>query len=237
MTKKEIKLRCLVVEDDAPSQCLIKHFIQLSESLELMHCVDDARKAKHILSSNQIDLLFLDINLPGLSGIELLETIDSHPPVIFTTAYPNYALDSFNFNVVDYLLKPISEDRFNRAVQRALEKRNSDSIKIQHEFENIPTFINIPIGIDSVEVDINAIIYLQSWGNYVKIFTTEKMILAYITTQALLEMLPSSRFFRVHKSFTINKSYITSKNRNEIIVVSTPIPIGISYRQSVLSSL
>lgn len=167
----------------------------------------------------------------------MLETIDSHPPVIFTTAYPNYALDSFNFNVVDYLLKPISEDRFNRAVQRALEKRNSDSIKIQHEYENIPTFINIPIGIDSVEVDINAIIYLQSWGNYVKIFTTEKMILAYITTQALLEMLPSSRFFRVHKSFTINKSYITSKNRNEIIVVSTPIPIGISYRQSVLSSL
>lgn len=237
MTKKEMKLKCLVVEDDSPSQFLIKYLINHTDSLELTFCVEDAYKAKQILGSNQIDLLFLDINLPGFNGIELLESIGYQPPVIFTTAYPNYALDSFNFNVVDYLLKPISEDRFKRAVQRALEKRNSDSIKIQHEFENIPTFINIPIGIDSVEVDINAIIYLQSWGNYVKIFTTEKMILAYITTQALLEMLPSSRFFRVHKSFTINKSYITSKNRNEIIVVSTPIPIGISYRQSVLSSL
>lgn len=233
MGNKEIKLKCLVVEDERPAQWVLMHFIEITDFLELITCVSDAREAKQIIESQKVDLLFLDINLPGISGIELLNSLDEQPPVIFTTAYASYAAVSFDYNVIDYLLKPISQEHFDRAVKRAIDKKNAEIAKIPLESEIFPALIDIPIGVDSVQVDINLIIYLQSWGNYVKVFTTEKMILASISTQGLLEMLPPSRFIRVHKSFTINRDYVTSRNNKELVVASNVIPVGISYRQSI----
>jgi len=235
MVNKEIKLRCLVVEDEHPAQWVLMHFIEITDFLELITCVSDAREAKQILESQEVDLLFLDINLPGISGIELLNSLEVQPPVIFTTAYASYAAVSFDYNVIDYLLKPISQEHFDRAVKRAMDKKNAENAKIPLESEIFPSLIDVPIGVDSVQVDVNSIIYLQSWGNYVKVFTTEKMILASISTQGLLEMLPPSRFIRVHKSFTINRDYVTSRNNKEIVVASNVIPVGISYRQSILN--
>lgn len=233
MGNKEIKLKCLVVEDERPAQWVLMHFIEITDFLELITCVSDAREAKQIIESQKVDLLFLDINLPGISGIELLNSLDEQPPVIFTTAYASYAAVSFDYNVIDYLLKPISQEHFDRAVKRAMDKKNAEIAKIPLESDIFPALIDIPIGVDSVQVDINLIIYLQSWGNYVKVFTTEKMILASISTQGLLEMLPPSRFIRVHKSFTINRDYVTSRNNKELVVASNVIPVGISYRQSI----
>lgn len=235
MVNKEIKLRCLVVEDERPAQWVLMHFIEITDFLELITCVSDAREAKQIIESQKVDLLFLDINLPGISGIELLNSLEVQPPVIFTTAYASYAAVSFDYNVIDYLLKPISQEHFDRAVKRAMDKKNAENAKIPLESEIFPSLIDVPIGVDSVQVDVNSIIYLQSWGNYVKVFTTEKMILASISTQGLLEMLPPSRFIRVHKSFTINRDYVTSRNNKEIVVASNVIPVGISYRQSILN--
>jgi DNA-binding LytR/AlgR family response regulator len=233
MGNKEIKLKCLVVEDERPAQWVLMHFIELTDFLELITCVSDAHEAKQIIESQKVDLLFLDINLPGISGIELLNTLEFQPPVIFTTAYASYAAVSFDYNVIDYLLKPISQEHFDRAVKRAIDKKRAENAKTTPENENFPSFIDIPIGIDAVQVDIKAITYLQSWGNYVKVFTNEKMILASISTQGLLDLLPSSRFIRVHKSFTINRDYVTSRNNKEIVVASNVIPVGISYRQSI----
>lgn len=233
MGNKEIKLKCLVVEDERPAQWVLMHFIEITDFLELITCVSDAREAKQIIESQKVDLLFLDINLPGISGIELLNSLEEQPPVIFTTAYASYAAVSFDYNVIDYLLKPISQEHFDRAVKRAMDKKNAEIAKIPLESDIFPALIDVPIGVDSVQVDINAIIYLQSWGNYVKVFTTEKMILASISTQGLLEMLPPSRFIRVHKSFTINRDYVTSRNNKELVVASNVIPVGISYRQSI----
>lgn len=233
MGNKEIKLKCLVVEDERPAQWVLMHFIEITDFLELITCVSDAREAKQIIESQKVDLLFLDINLPGISGIELLNSLEEQPPVIFTTAYASYAAVSFDYNVIDYLLKPISQEHFDRAVKRAMDKKNAEIAKIPLESDIFPALIDIPIGVDSVQVDINLIIYLQSWGNYVKVFTTEKMILASISTQGLLEMLPPSRFIRVHKSFTINRDYVTSRNNKELVVASNVIPVGISYRQSI----
>ena len=233
MGNKEIKLKCLVVEDERPAQWVLMHFIEITDFLELITCVSDAREAKQIIESLKVDLLFLDIILPGISGIELLNSLEEQPPVIFTTAYASYAAVSFDYNVIDYLLKPISQEHFDRAVKRAIDKKNAEIAKIPLESDIFPALIDIPIGVDSVQVDINLIIYLQSWGNYVKVFTTEKMILASISTQGLLEMLPPSRFIRVHKSFTINRDYVTSRNNKELVVASNVIPVGISYRQSI----
>jgi DNA-binding LytR/AlgR family response regulator len=235
MRNNEVKLKCLVVEDDASSQYLIIKFIESSDSLELISCVGNASEAKNVLSSQEVDLLFLDINLPGISGIELLESLQTHPPVIFTTAYPNFAIDSFNFNVIDYLLKPITQERFNKSVRRAIDKNFVDISKQPQVSTGSDNTIDIPLGCDSIKVNINTIRYFQSWGNYVKVFTTKEMILASISTKGLIEMLPSSLFIRVHKSYTINKNFVTSRNKDEIIMASTVIPVGISYRQSVKS--
>lgn len=235
MNSKELKIKCLVIEDDTTSQCLMQHLIEQTTILELISCVGNAQDAKQILDTHRIDLLFLDINLPGISGIDLLNSLQNHPPVIFTTADVSYAADSFNYNVVDYLLKPITHEHFNRAVQRALEKRMAHFAELAKLDPECPNLIEIPIGCDSLKVKLNTIIYLQSWGNYVKVFTTEKMILATISTQGLIDILPASRFVRVHKSFTINKSFVTSRNHKQLVVACTAIPIGISYRQSIQS--
>ncbi len=231
------KLKCLVVEDEQPAQWVLKFFIEQNEFLDLLAIASDAKEAKEIIEKNDIDLLFLDINLPGISGIDFLNSLSSQPPVIFTTAYAAYAAVSFEYNVIDYLLKPITEDHFKRAVQRAIDKMNAELIKNPLPITEIPTSIDIPIGSESVTANINDIIYLQSWGNYVKVFTHTQMILASISTQGLLDMLPSSKFIRVHKSFTINKDYVTSWNQKEVVVISNVIPIGISYRQSIQNAL
>jgi len=185
------------------------------------------------LDNQSIDLLFLDINLPGISGIEFLDSLENQPPVIFTTAYAAYAAVSFEYNVIDYLLKPITEDHFNRAVQRAVNKQFAENSKQPIMEAELLGSVDIPIGSDSVPIEVNKITYLQSWGNYVKVFTTEKMVLASISTQGLLDILPHNKFIRVHKSFTINRDFVTSLNQKEIVITSNVIPIGISYRQSV----
>lgn len=234
---RDKKLKCLVVEDEQPAQWVLRHFIEQSPFLELIAVVYDSKNAKEIIDFQNIDLLFLDINLPGLSGIEFLNTLTKQPPVIFTTAYAAYAAVSFDYNVIDYLLKPITEEHFNRAVQRAIDKFLLDNVKTPEIDLQYSSIIDIPIGSESVPIETNAITYLQSWGNYVKIFTTEKMVLASISTQKLLDMLPSNKFIRVHKSFTVNKIHISSWNQKEIVIGTNTIPIGISYRQSIHSIL
>lgn len=234
---REKKLKCLVVEDEQPAQWVLRHFIEQSQELDLVALVYDAKNAREILEYQNIDLLFLDINLPGISGIEFLNTLEKQPPVIFTTAYAAYAAVSFEYNVIDYLLKPITEEHFNRAVQRALDKIYLKTIKEPSQDSKYSSIIDVPIGSETIKIETNQITYLQSWGNYVKIFTTEKMILASISTQGLLELLPGDKFIRIHKSFTINRDFITSWNQKEVIVLTNVIPIGISYRQSIQSTL
>lgn len=232
---REIKLRCLVIEDEQPAQWVLKHFIEQSDHLVLTAIANDAKEAKEVLENQPIDLLFLDINLPGISGIEFLNSLEQQPPVIFTTAYAAYAAVSFEYNVIDYILKPITEEHFNRAVQRAIDKQISLNIKHPDIEIELLGSVDVPVGSESVPIDINKITYLQSWGNYVKVFTTERMVLASISTQGLLDLLPHHKFIRVHKSFTINKDFVTSWNQKEIVITSNVIPIGISYRQSIQS--
>lgn len=234
---REKKLKCLVVEDEQPAQWVLRHFIEQSQELDLVALVYDAKNAREILEYQNIDLLFLDINLPGISGIEFLNTLEKQPPVIFTTAYAAYAAVSFEYNVIDYLLKPITEEHFNRAIQRALDKIYLKTIKEPSQDSKYSSIIDVPIGSETIKIETNQITYLQSWGNYVKIFTTEKMILASISTQGLLELLPGDKFIRIHKSFTINRDFITSWNQKEVVVLTNVIPIGISYRQSIQSTL
>lgn len=234
----EDTLVCLVVDDEQPAQWILTSYIRETEKLELSSCVFDAVEALQILKTQNIDLLFLDINLPGLSGLELLDTLDFQPMVIFTTAYAAYAVNSFDYNVVDYLVKPITREHFDRAVGRAFDKARIQEVGHPEKEAFHSMAIELNLGGSFETVDTNNIIYLQSYGNYVKVFLENgRMILATSTTHQMMAQLPASSFMRIHKSYIVNRKFIDAFSNNFVVALKEKLPIGISYRQAVLSTM
>lgn len=232
------KLVCLIVDDEQPAQWVLKSFIDETERLEVAACAFDAVEALHILKSQNIDLLFLDINLPGLSGLDLLDSLEFEPMVIFTTAYASYAVNSFDYNVVDYLVKPVTRKHFDRAVGRAFEKVALQEVKQMPETSFQSHSIELNLGGSTETVDTGNIAYLQSYGNYVKVFTdTGRMILATTTTHHLMNQLPAQSFLRIHKSYIVNRKFVLAFSGNSVVIGKEKLPIGISYRQAVVSAL
>lgn len=238
MTESPEKLTCLVVDDEQPAQWVLRSFIEQNEKLVLVDCVYNAVEAQEILKTQNIDLLFLDINLPGLSGLELLETLDFQPMVIFTTAYASFAVNSFDYNVVDYLVKPVTPKHFERAVGRALERAQLQEVKRMPGEIYHAKLIDLNLGGNFKTVNTENIIYLQSYGNYVRVYVeNDKMILATSTTHQLMNELPSQSFIRIHKSYIVNRRFISAFSGNSVVIGKEKLPIGISYRQAVISAL
>ena len=234
----EDKLVCLVVDDEQPAQWVMSSFISETEKLQLSACVFDADEALQILKTQNIDLLFLDINLPGLSGLELLDTLEIQPMVIFTTAYEAYAVNSFDYNVVDYLVKPITRQHFDRAVGRALERAKLQEVGPSEKEGFQSVSIDLNLGGSYEKVETKDISYLQSYGNYVKVFLENgRMILATSTTHQLMAQLPAPSFIRIHKSYIVNREFINAFSNNFVVVLDEKLPIGISYRQAVLTAM
>jgi len=231
------RLRCLVVDDEQPAQWVLSNFINQTASLELVACAYDGLEAVKVMKANEIDLLFLDINLPGMGGLEMLNILEKQPMIIFTTAFSSYAINSFDYNVVDYLVKPISRELFDRAVKRAFDRIKPGEEVQEDEAQDKARIIEVNTGGDFEYVEAGKIMYIQSYGNYVKVFTTTRMILGTSTTHKMFSTLPKSLFLRVHKSYIVNKDFIGSYNNSGIMVDKEKLPIGISYRQSVISRL
>lgn len=234
---KSKKLNCLVVDDEQPAQWVLSDFINQTAALHLVACVYDGKEAFSILQNREIDLLFLDINLPGMGGLDVLNSLEKQPMVIFTTAFSSYALDSFQYNVVDYLVKPISRELFDRAVNRALERFGSAGMLTSGAETDRLKMIEINTGGDFETIEAGKIRYIQSYGNYVKVFTPDRMILGTSTTHKMLSVLPKSLFIRIHKSYIVNREYINSSSSSTVVVGDEKLPVGISYRQSVVSRL
>jgi DNA-binding LytR/AlgR family response regulator len=231
------KLKCVIVEDEQPAQWVLSSYISQVDQLELVGCAFDATEAFQLLEQHQVDVLFLDINLPGLSGFDMLNTLKYQPMVVFTTAFSQYALNSFEYNVVDYLVKPITRQQFNRAVERVIERANLLNLKTQmtepEDFEDV----EIKMGMSSEWVNPTQIVYLQSYGNYVKVILEGHSLMATSSTRKMMETLPASIFLQIHKSFIVNKKYISSYTNNDVLVLEKRLPIGISYKQAVMSSI
>ncbi|MBW6491436.1 MAG: LytTR family DNA-binding domain-containing protein [Lentimicrobium sp.] len=238
MTDSNEKLVCLVIDDEQPAQWAMESYIKDNDRLELAACVYNAIDALDILKTQNIDLIFLDIELPGLSGLELLDTLDFQPMVIFTTAYASYAVNSFDYNVVDYLVKPVTHKHFERAVGRALERSQLQEVKRHPEETFYSRLIDLNLGGSFKTVNTENIVYLQSYGNYVKVYVeNDKMILATSTTHQLMNELPTQSFLRIHKSYIVNRKFISAFSGNSVVIGKEKLPIGISYRQAVISAL
>lgn len=218
--------KCIIVDDEPAAHYVLVNYINQNPLLVLSHQCYNAIEALNVLRSNTVDLMFLDIDMPEISGLELLQTLKNIPRTILTTAYSEFALESYEYGVIDYLLKPIYYPRFVKSIERFLAMDPVEKPGVASG--------SITIKVDSmvIELPVADILYAQSYGNYVKIFTPDKSHLASITTNQLENLLPQDHFVRVHKSYIVAVGKIAQVERDNILLNNEKIPVGITYRRN-----
>lgn len=230
-------LKCIIVDDERGAHLVLQHYISQIDRLELVGSCENALEAINLMHNVKVDLMFLDINMPQMSGMELLSTLKNKPLVIFTTAHSDYALESYAYDVVDYLLKPIQFTRFLKAVDKAFYHFG---LGLPDKTVNTPpsakyeTSIVIRVDGDWLRVEMDEIRYAQSWGNYVKIFTDSHIYLTALTLSELDQRLPNTQFVRVHKSYLVSIKRITRISGNALYINEISLPVGLTYRRELL---
>lgn len=225
-----MKLRSVIIEDEPPAQEVLKLYANDCPAIELVAICRDAFTASEVLLKERIDLLFLDINLPRLSGINFLKSLQYPPMVIFTTAYPEYAIEGFEHDAVDYLVKPFSFDRFLKAVNKALEKfiiRNKEQ-----QFTENQNYIVLRSDKKTYRINCADILFIESTGDYLKVQLINKHLVIHETLTGILEPLPSSDFIRVHKSFIVALNKISYIDGKQLKIGDFFIPIGRIYKEN-----
>ncbi len=223
-------LRCVVIDDESIARKAIQAYIEKVDELECVQSFRNGMEAKRWLSEHQVDLIFMDINMPYLNGLELLRVLKEHPPTIFTTAYPEHALASFEFNVVDYLVKPISFERFLQAVNKALRIHQSINNKEEQ-------FLILKEGNNIVKINITDIDFIEAMQNYVKIQTPHNKHIVLMTMKEIASQLPENDFFQTHRSFIIQINKIKKIVGDKVFIGTTPIPISKRSRSSFLEKM
>lgn len=233
-----MNLTCFIIDDEPLAIEVIESHVSKIDGLEVKATFQNAVKAFQALRESQVDILFLDIQMPRLTGIEFLRMMKNPPKVIFTTAYREYALEGFELDVVDYLLKPISFNRFLKAVDKVFDLHSQkDHASSSSDHSNSNQFVFVPVDKKNVKICLNEIIYLESKRDYVLIKTRNKEVVTHQTLTYMEERLPDSEFLRVHRSFIINTKMIESWSNNEIELPEIQIPIGRTYKREALKVL
>lgn len=223
--------KCIIVDDEPAAHYVLVNYISKNPQLELVQQCYNGIEALNYLRSNAVDLMFLDIDMPEITGLELLQTLNEPPKTILTTAYSEFALESYEYGIIDYLLKPIYFPRFLKSLERFFSYYAPEKIILSN--------LIISLKIDGIMLDLNVnnILFAQSYGNYVKIFTLRKTYLASMTTNELENSLPSEHFMRVHKSYIVAMDQINGGERDAIIINGVRIPVGITYRRALTERL
>ncbi len=227
-------IRCIAVDDEPLAINVIEHFCNKTPELELVCSFTNAPEALSYLKENSIDLVFLDINMPQMTGVELAKNLDKSIMVIFTTAYQNYAVEGYELEAVDYLLKPFSYDRFVRAINKAeLMQSARQLLKPSEGDQDKAPFIMIRSDYSTVRVDTDTIICVEGLKDYVKIYTDDKNYVTKITMKLIDEHLSPYGFMRIHKSYIINLSKIKYVEHNHIMLnKDIGVSVGNSYRNN-----
>jgi two-component system LytT family response regulator len=233
-------MKCMVVDDEPLAKDLIDGYIQKTPFLELTASFSNPFKALAFLTGQTVDLLFLDINMPELSGIQLLKSLPVPPPVIFTTAYSEFAAESYDYGAVDYLLKPVKYERFLKAVNRAGEIKGQSTLANAAATGSEPQrsgFVLIKSGTQINKVRTDQILYVEGAGNYMTFYTRDKKIMSLLSMTEVLELLPPDQFVRVHKSYIVNPEHIDIIEKHRVIINKQSIPIGVTYRDHVFPKI
>ncbi|WP_425236112.1 LytR/AlgR family response regulator transcription factor [Ulvibacterium sp.] len=231
-------MNCIIIEDQPPAQRILKKFIADVGTLTLKEVFSDAISAMEFLKKEKVDLMFLDIHLPKISGIEFLKTLPHPPHVILTTAFPDYALEGYDLNVVDYLLKPFSFQRFLQAISKVPRISQMDEGgKITME-NKLKKEIYIKSGHEHIKIRISDIIHIQSDADYTEICTLKRKLLSNEPLRHWMDELEGLPFFRVHRSYIINSEKIERISGNLIYLINqNKVPIGRAYKEDFLKTL
>jgi DNA-binding LytR/AlgR family response regulator len=230
-----MKLKCIIIDDEPIARKVLQEFIEEIDYLELIGQAENPLKAMSLINDNEVDIIFLDINMPKINGIEFLKTSKLKASIIMTTAYADYAVEAFGLEVLDYLVKPIAFDRFLKACNRAKERGKLIEFGpvIQRKADHF--FIKCNNQIEKVFY--NDLVYAEAMLNYVMLYTNSKKMIVYVTIKSLEEQLPAEIFIKVHKSFIVNISKVKSIEGNILDIGNEKITISQNLKEKVLNEI
>jgi two-component system, LytTR family, response regulator len=228
-----LNLNCVIVDDEPMARNLMSEYIKKVPSLNLVDTCSNALAAINVLQNKQVDLLFLDIQMPEISGLSFLKTLQKKPMVILTTAYSEYALESYELDVIDYLLKPITLERFLKAVDKAGQRfTNPEPVTYEKgESEPSQTFIFVKDGTKLVKIRWKDILYIEGMKDYVAIHTPHQKIVTLQRLKSLEVQLPTERFIRIHHSYIVSVESIDAIHKDKVQIGKTFLPISDSYKK------
>ncbi|MCE1188464.1 MAG: LytTR family DNA-binding domain-containing protein [Ignavibacteria bacterium] len=222
---------CLIVEDEAISRQFLEHYVEQIDYLSIVGSCKSAKEALDILHDQHVDLILLDIELPGKNGLQFLDELDTPPAVILVTAREQYAVKAFEYDVIDYLVKPVTLPRLQKATQKVLKLLNQDTQSPK------PEAIFVKSGAKLQKVSFNKILFIEAQGDYVHIICSDKKYIMYNSMSEIIQKLPEESFSRVHRSYIINLQFVDGIMDNVITLGSHSVPLGSSYRKNFLQKI
>ncbi len=231
-------IRCLIVDDEPPAREIIRRYIEQVPALQLAGECGNAVQAFTLLQQQSIDLLFLDIRMPQLNGNDFLKALKNPPKVIFTTAYAEYALEGYDLDVIDYLMKPIPFDRFLKSVNKAYQQTiQKNEVSAAVDEKKTDSFVYFRADRKMVKIMLQDILYIESMKDYIKVFTKNGTIITKQSISSVESMLPEKEFIRTHRSFIVASRHIRSFTSELIEINNAEIPIGKLFRNTVMKTL
>lgn len=226
------KFNVLIVDDEFLAKKLLSEYVSKVDFLQLIDTCPDATKAMEVINEEHIDILLLDIQMPDISGMEMLKLMNNKPAVILTTAYSEYAVDAFSLGVIDYLLKPFDYARFLQAINKAV-----NTISVESQSENVNDYLMVKADYKLCKVNFDDLLFIEGQHEYVTFHTKTKRITALYSLKNLEDTLPKDRFVRTHKSFIVSIKNIEDIDKVNVTVAGNKIPIGASYRDALIERL
>ena len=220
-------IRCIAIDDEPLALLLLKQYIMQFPQLELIQTFDDAISGGEFLRNTKIDLLFADINMPDITGLDLVRALDERPMIIFTTAHKKFAHEGFELDAIDYLLKPVTFERFSKAVRKAIDYHNYKERTVNEATDNLFVYSEYRM----IKIDVNEIEYIESLEDYIRIHVVNsKPVLTLMPLKKVLEKLPQDKFRRIHRSYVVAIDKVTSvQNRKAKLTSSQELPISNTY--------
>ena len=234
-----MKVRCLLIDDEPPALKVLASHISNINGLEIVGQCGNAIEALDVLHQKMVDVIFLDIKMPKILGTEFLKNLSHPPKVIFVTAYHDYAVQGYELDAVDYLIKPVSFERFVRAIAKLKRMMGQETVSQSNDYKSNPeAFVYLKVDKHMQKVFINEIMYIESWKDYIKLFlTTGKSLLVKQSISAMENLLSEHKFLRVHRSYLVSVNKIAGYDGLSVHIQSTEIPIGRLYKQAVMERL
>ena len=235
-------IRCIIADDEPIARQIVEGYVEQLPQLKLVGMCSDAFEVMELLQKGPVDLLFLDINMPNLSGISLIRSLRIRPEIVLTTAYSEFALEGFELSVTDYLLKPFSLERFIMAVNKVQDKLQpvisvTPPATPASPSASIPTHITVKVDKKLIRLPLEEVRYIEAFGNYIKIHLAEKMLLVSQTLTDFLGQLPQDDFIRIHKSYVVHYQCVQAVEGNIVFVEEKQLPMGKTFRDGLLNRM